>query len=121
LVDRGVLPLTSTRLAVSALVIENHAELASQGRALEVPAIQTQGIAVRKNQSRQVGCWGFMLAAPLSRVRRHLVDLGVQVHPVRGNDRARLGVQRAKSVSIGGGFAALGNDGAFGNEPDSDR
>ena len=106
LVDGGVLPVRASGAAVRALVEEHHPVLAAEVRALEVPAVEAQRVAVHEHdvgsgesaaaQSPQP-LGGLGLGRVLG-VRRDLVDLGVQPHAVLGEDRDRLAVQGPELV-----------------------
>ena len=90
LVDRAVVLVGPRRAAVAALVVEDGADLAAVGRALEVPAVEVEGVAVDEDHGEVVV--GGRAAAEVGR----LVDLDVQVERVVGHDDPRRAVQLAE-------------------------
>ena len=84
------------RAAVRALVVEHHPVLAAERLALEVPAVEVEGVAVHEDQRHVVARLAATRGLRVG-VRRHLVDLGVQHHAVVAGDldRRRSAARRA--------------------------
>ena len=77
LLDGRVLAVRPLRATVRALVVEDHPVLAAERLALEVPAVQVERVAVHEDHRRVGAATALALG-----VRRDLVDLRVQHHPV---------------------------------------
>ena len=87
--------------AVRALVVERHPVLAAERLALEVPAVEVEGVAVREDERHVVA----RLATPGGLrvgVRRQLVDLGVQHDTVVAGHLDGVGAQHAEPVGLRG-------------------
>ena len=126
LLDVGVLLARPAGAAVGALVVEDGADQAAVGRALEVPRVLVERVAVHEDD----GELGVPTARPHALAAGHrgveLVDLDVQGYAVVGDHGQRLGAERAERRAVpdpaaGDDAAPLGDaqDGA--GRRDADR
>ena len=100
LLDRRVLAVGAPGAAVGALVVEDRAHQVAVGRALEVPAVEVEAEAVHEDDGdvgRGAADPAEQPAGPVERVGVvDLVDLDVERYAVVGDDRDRLGAERAE-------------------------
>ena len=117
LLDVRVLLVGAAGPPVGPLVVEDGAHQAAVRRALEVPGVQVQRVPVHEHD-RELGVpppRAGTLAAHGLRVQ--LVDLDVERHSVVGDDRQRVGAQRAERRRVAD--PAAGDDPApLGDPPD---
>jgi hypothetical protein len=92
LVDRGVVLERAPRASVRALVVVDGADQASVGRALEVPAVEVECVAVAEHDRERAG-------RPAAR-GIELVDLDVEGHTVVGDHGHRRRVQAAERRDV---------------------
>ena len=120
LVDGGVLAVAPLGAPVRALVVERHPVLAPERLALEVPAVEVEGVAVREDERHVLA--GLAATSGLRvGVRRHLVDLRVQHHPVVTGHVDRVRAEYAESIGSRGTGAPGLHDPSLDHRPRSRR
>ena len=116
LLDRRVAVGRAPGAAVRALVVVDGADQPPVGRALEVPAVEVEGVAVAEDEGE--------LARPLLQVGIELVDLDHEGDAVVGDDRDRSRVQAperrrvALAAADGAALPADADRGAGRGQPD---